>query len=182
MHSYPSPAGRLKSHQKGFWIETPFQMQKTKALRWLFPGRHILILGGTHSGNTRGETWDLTRTCPSDLCRMTLSRVGFLTLAPGIPTPVFWPGEFLGLDRAWGCKGSDTTVSLSLSFYWSLFAVNSAKVDFSTSFLKKCTSLVAQQWRICLPIQETLVQSLGQEDPLLKKMAIHFSILAWEIP
>ena len=27
-----SPAGRLESHQRGFWIETLFQMQKTKAL------------------------------------------------------------------------------------------------------------------------------------------------------
>ena len=26
------------------------------------------------------------------------------------------------------------------------------------------------------------VQSLGQEDPLEKEMATHFSILAWEIP
>ena len=31
-------------------------------------------------------------------------------------------------------------------------------------------------------MQETLVQSLGQEDPLEKKMATHSSILAWEIP
>ena len=31
-------------------------------------------------------------------------------------------------------------------------------------------------------MQETLVQSLGQEDPLEKEMATHFSILAWEIP
>ena len=30
--------------------------------------------------------------------------------------------------------------------------------------------------------QETLVQSLGQEDPLEEEMAIHSSILAWEIP
>ena len=29
--------------------------------------------------------------------------------------------------------------------------------------------------------QETQVQSLGQEDPLEKEMAIHSSILAWEI-
>ena len=29
---------------------------------------------------------------------------------------------------------------------------------------------------------ETRVRSLGQEDPLEKEMAIHFSILAWEIP
>ena len=31
-------------------------------------------------------------------------------------------------------------------------------------------------------IQETQVQSLGQEDPPEKGMATHFSILAWEIP
>ena len=34
-----------------------------------------------------------------------------------------------------------------------------------------------------LPVmQETQVQSLGQEDPLEKEMAIHSSILAWRIP
>ena len=31
-------------------------------------------------------------------------------------------------------------------------------------------------------MQETQVQSLGQEDPLEKEMEIHSSILAWEIP
>ena len=31
-------------------------------------------------------------------------------------------------------------------------------------------------------MQETRVQSLGQEDPLEKGMAIHSSILAWKIP
>ena len=31
-------------------------------------------------------------------------------------------------------------------------------------------------------MQETQVQSLGQEDPLEKEMAAHSSILAWEIP
>ena len=30
--------------------------------------------------------------------------------------------------------------------------------------------------------QETWVQSLGQEDPLEKEMATHYSILAWRIP
>ena len=33
-----------------------------------------------------------------------------------------------------------------------------------------------------LETQETQVQSLGQEDPLEKEMAIHSNILAWEIP
>ena len=31
-------------------------------------------------------------------------------------------------------------------------------------------------------VQETWVQSLGQEDPLEKEMATHSSILAWNIP
>ena len=31
-------------------------------------------------------------------------------------------------------------------------------------------------------MEETWVQSLGQEDPLEKGMATHFSILAWRIP
>ena len=31
-------------------------------------------------------------------------------------------------------------------------------------------------------MQETLVRSLGQEDPLEKEMATHLSVLAWRIP
>ena len=31
-------------------------------------------------------------------------------------------------------------------------------------------------------MQETRVQSLGQEDPLEKEMATHSSVLAWKIP
>ena len=31
-------------------------------------------------------------------------------------------------------------------------------------------------------MQQTRVQSLGQEDPLEKEMATHSSVLAWEIP
>ena len=43
-------------------------------------------------------------------------------------------------------------------------------------------SRVAQWLSICLLVQETQVQSLGQEDPLEEEMATHCSILAWEIP
>ena len=43
-------------------------------------------------------------------------------------------------------------------------------------------SPVAQWWRICLPMKDTWVRSLGLEDPLEKEMAIHSSILAWRIP
>ena len=43
-------------------------------------------------------------------------------------------------------------------------------------------SLLAQVVKNPPVIQETQVQSLGQEDPLEKGMATHSSILAWIIP
>ena len=43
-------------------------------------------------------------------------------------------------------------------------------------------SLVAQRLKGLPAMQETWVQSLGQEDPLEKEMATHSSILAWRIP
>ena len=42
-------------------------------------------------------------------------------------------------------------------------------------------SLVAQWYRIYLPMQETWFRSLGQENPLEKEMATHSSIFAWNI-
>ena len=41
---------------------------------------------------------------------------------------------------------------------------------------------LAQMVKNLPAIQETWVQSLGQEDPLEKEMATHSSILAWRIP
>ena len=43
-------------------------------------------------------------------------------------------------------------------------------------------SLVAQTVKNVPAMQETQVQSLGQEDPLEKGTATHSSILAWRIP
>ena len=43
-------------------------------------------------------------------------------------------------------------------------------------------SPVAQMGKNLLARQETRVQSLGQEDPQEKGMAVHSSILAWRIP
>ena len=43
-------------------------------------------------------------------------------------------------------------------------------------------SLVSQLVKNLPPMQETQVQSLGQEDPLEKEMANHSSILSWKIP
>ena len=43
-------------------------------------------------------------------------------------------------------------------------------------------SLVSQTIKNLPAMQETQVQSLGQEDPWEKEMANHSSILAWRIP
>ena len=43
-------------------------------------------------------------------------------------------------------------------------------------------SLVAQMVKNLLAMQETQVQSLGQEDPLEKGLATHSSILTWRLP
>ena len=43
-------------------------------------------------------------------------------------------------------------------------------------------SLVAQTVRSVPAMQETQVRFLGQEDPLAKDMATHFSVLAGKIP
>ena len=43
-------------------------------------------------------------------------------------------------------------------------------------------SLVDQTVKNMLTMQETQAQSLGQEDPLEKRMATHSSIPAWRIP
>ena len=43
-------------------------------------------------------------------------------------------------------------------------------------------NMVAQTVKNLPAVQETWIPSLGQEDPLLKRMATHSSILAWRIP
>ena len=67
-----------------------------------------------------------------------------------------------------------------------IFSQNSFKPNFSyytvTSAIPSIASLVAQLVKKLLAVQETRVQSLGQEDSLEKEMVIHASILAWRIP
>ena len=43
-------------------------------------------------------------------------------------------------------------------------------------------SLIAQLVKHLPTMWETLVQSLGQEDPLKKEMATHSRVVAWRIP
>ena len=45
-----------------------------------------------------------------------------------------------------------------------------------------CIYSAEKNLRATQEMQETQARSLGQEDPLEKEMATHFSILAWKIP
>ena len=68
------------------------------------------------------------------------------------------------------------------------FLIMQAKLSFGTFFFFKFsldligTSFVAQMVKNLPAVQETHVQSLGQEDPLEKGMATHSSIFAWRTP
>ena len=94
-------------------------------------------------------------------------------------------GNFLAIYLSHFCC---TSLSLFLSWYIDdslLFIIHKPWIlcfYFIYCYFLLLTSLVAQTVK-CLPtIQETWVQSLGWEDLLEKEMAIHSSILAWEIP
>ena len=67
---------------------------------------------------------------------------------------------------------------LSLILYLNFFQIKGFKLCLFC-FL---AFLVAQRIKRLPAMQETWVQSLGQEDPLEKEMATHSSILAWRIP
>ena len=76
---------------------------------------------------------------------------------------------------------SDTvsTVSPSISHE----VINSPQISpFCAKPLKQWTSLKVQQVKNLPTMQETQVQSLGQEVPLEKEMATLSSIIAWRIP
>ena len=73
-----------------------------------------------------------------------------------------------------------------LGFDWrsgaSVETQSSLCFSFATQYLLSGASLVAQTVKNLPAMQETWVWSLYQEDPLVKEMATHSSILAWKIP
>ena len=56
-----------------------------------------------------------------------------------LPTPVFWPGEFHGLHRPWGCKESDTTLCISVEVIGSGTHPVNTKISGCSSPLYKMT-------------------------------------------
>ena len=67
-----------------------------------------------------------------------------------------------------GAPGANLWTAREFPIYWFLLLTGA--------------SLMAQWSRICLPMRDTWVPSLGQEDPLDKEMATRSSILAWKSP
>ena len=55
-------------------------------------------------------------------------------------------------------------------------------MDIWETLFIRSSSMLAQKLKNFPEMQETQVQTLGQEDPLEKAMATHSSILAWRIP
>ena len=53
----------------------------------------------------------------------------------GLPTPVFWPGEFPELYSPWGRKELNTTEQLSLCFTFSRCGSRLTPKEFSSSFV-----------------------------------------------
>ena len=123
------------------------------------------------------------------------------------PTPVFLPGKFhgqrslvaysprgggVGNDLVTACTHTQSLCILLLRRCVSRCKCCSTAVEgarsqtysvFPSGLVYRCFRIrMAQQSRICLPIQETQVWSLGLEDPPEKEMATHSSVLAWEIP
>ena len=113
----------------------------------------------------------------------------------GLPTPVFWPGEFQGLYRPLGRKESDMTGRLSLhSLTQSKLAQtrngesearNLITVLGKIVFFKPAGSLGfpgGSDGKASACNVGNRVRSLGWEDALEKGKATHSSIFVWRIP
>ena len=74
------------------------------------------------------------------------------------------------------------TSSCLLSLWPPIFLSSFFDPQTSPWLLALWATLVAQMVKNLLAVQETLVRSLGWEDPLEKAMVTHSSILAWRIP
>ena len=94
--------------------------------------------------------------------------------------------------KAYGICFLLSDISLSIIPYRSIHTVTNGKISFLMAeeyftvymYTPGANSLVAQlvKKKNLPAVQETRVQSLGQEDPLEKEMATHSSTRAWKIP
>ena len=99
-----------------------------------------------------------------------------------LKTIVKWPsfGTELQVDSKTSFKSNISMMEcvINIDFFTSIYQL----ICCLTNTLEFRTSLVAHSVKRMPTMQETRVQSLGQEDLLEKEMATHCSILAWKIP
>ena len=105
------------------------------------------------------------------------ANAGDLGLIPGLERS---PGEGNGNPLQYSCLENPRDRG---AWWASIYGVAQSWTQLrrlSSSSINLRASLVAQMVNNLPVMQETWVQSLGQEDPLEKEMATHSSILAWE--
>ena len=69
-----------------------------------------------------------------------------------------------------------------MAWFYQNVRIETCESFLNISLFASWASPVAQTVKRLSAMQETWVQSLSWEGPLEKKMAAHFSILAWKIP
>ena len=74
----------------------------------------------------------------------------------------------------------DTCICMAESLHCSPEIITTLLIGYAP--IQNRVSLVAQIVKNLPAMQETLVKTLGKEDPLEKGMANHSSILAWKTP
>ena len=155
------------------------------SLRQLRPQRPCAWWGGDRLSALRpARTCVLFSSLPPHLHPEVLA--GSLPPVPGYPSSSLLspqPGEPLkhsaGPPAVTRRVSYPSNTALSSSHSYPLWQVPSLLVY---PYYYSQASLVAQMVKNPPAMQETQVQSLGQEDPLEKEMATHSSPLAWEIP
>ena len=128
-------------------------------------------------------------------CPNIISHVKFylIVLKKSLAVSQFAQNSLIALKTCFriSCSGAACTIFLVI-FFFSLWCwITCVLLPLSSCFLVYFlvlvehilwTSLVAQMVKNLPAMQETWVQSLGQEAPLQTGMATHSSILAWKIP
>ena len=153
------------------WLSTWNGLTHSNLLGWVW-----LSLPRCTDSETEAQRWlnNLLRVTQPSRAR---AGTGYRGLSPS-PDLLKVGGRF-----QWVALGATIVNKLRSQGPWEYSVPQAVLLFFlQTSTPGSRTSQVAECWRICLPMQETRVQSPGGEDPLAKGMATHSSILAWRIP
>ena len=105
------------------------------------------------------------------------SKVHLMSVGFSCPLSLFSPFSFFLPLPFWALS----LASFILRFLFFPAMAKEGAIGYSVLHTLKY-SLVTQMVRNLSAVQETWVQSLGQEDPLQKGMTTHSSILAWKNP